>query len=100
MSSLSKPSLLLIEDGRGQGVKESLGGLCFNAFEDVDSSNISKILNRLFGYEQYNVSNKLVDEVLGQFKLDYFGSKAKAQQTRTSIDSHYKSMVEYIKHLP
>ena len=50
MSSISKPSILLNEDGHGIALRDVIGGLSFDAYQQVRKDRVYKILKKLNNY--------------------------------------------------
>lgn len=104
MSSISKPSILLTEDGRGKGVKEILPGSVINGYSDYkqyEDSLLNRILLR-FGYLEngHQQRKHLVDLIKKKMNTELQRGYPRLSLGRKSIDNHYQVMKEFIKQLP
>ena len=100
MNSISKPSVLLNEDGRGKALKDVIGGVTIDAIETVNESSYIKLAH-LFGVhiddttDPKNICEDLINIINYNLTL---GNKF--QQTRVEINRHYKQMEKFISNLP
>ena len=94
--SINKPSVLICEDGRGTSLKETVSGLYFNAFDKFKGSFFSKILNRLFKYDQY-VTNKLLCQlIINELEEEVKNNYPRISQYRKDIDGFKKNMIQFL----
>jgi hypothetical protein len=100
MSSISKPSILLSEDGRGAALKEVLGGFIANSFIKKKTDFISKILNRVIDFDQFVVDPDLHGKLMDRIIFELENELPAMQIPRASINSHYTVMSKFILSLP
>ena len=101
MCSISRPSILISEDGRGVGFETLLGGLNFhNAYSKKDGF-IYKIINKIlskpmsFSYNK-QLPEELIQHIDYEVKFRFPGIKT----IRNVIDQHYSVMKQFIQQLP
>jgi hypothetical protein len=94
--SINKPSILICEDGRGKALKETVSGLYFDAFSRFEGTLFSKILNRLFNYDQYNTNELLSKLIINELKEEIKNNYPRISQYRKDIDGYKKNMVEFL----
>ncbi len=100
MNSISKPSVLLNEDGRGKALEKVIGGMIFNAYDNVNDSLLFKILHKLsIKVDNYNNSKFLVDDLKSSINYE-LGDGIKFSQPRIEIDRHFNVMKKFIEQLP
>jgi hypothetical protein len=100
MNSISKPSVLLNEDGRGKALEKVLGGMIFNAYDSVNDSMLYKVLRKLsMNADNYNHSKFLINDLQNsiQYELE---NGIKFSQPRVEIDRHFHVMKQFIGQLP
>ena len=100
MSSISKPSILLSEDGRGAALKEVLGGFIVNSFLNKKIDFVSKGLNRVFDLDQFVTDPNLHAKLMDRIKFELENELPTMQIARSSINSHYTVMRKFIMSLP
>lgn len=104
MSSISKPSILITEDGRGAGLSEVIPGLYFNSFDSVKTSNhlVGKAINKLneFSGSRFEVYEDLPNEVITNLKYEIDNNFPRMKRTRASINNLFPVMERFIKDLP
>lgn len=100
MSSISKPSILLSEDGRGSALKNVIGGVNFIAIDKINNSIFVKLLHQLGLHYDDTLPMKYLCPDL-KYSLEYeLTNGVKFQQPRIEIDRHYNVMKEFIINLP
>jgi len=100
MNSISKPSVLIAEDGRGKALKDVFGGAILNAFDSVGKGILSKIFRRLKIFETFSVSPNLVTELEDVVRYEVDKGFPRIAPARSVIDSNFGVMSDYIKNLP
>lgn len=100
MNSISKPSVLIAEDGRGKALRDVFGGLVLDAFDSVGMGVISKIFRRLKIFDTFSTSSNLVPELCKAIEYEYNYGLPRISTARNVIDSNYKVMKDFIKSLP
>lgn len=101
MSSISKPSVLIAEDGRGKALKDVISGLIFHGYISVNDSILSKALrevNKKYDlYESYkNLPNDLINNIDYEIKNGY----SRMSLIRHNIANHFELMKSFIFQLP
>jgi len=101
MNSVSKPSVLISEDGRGKAVDKVIGGIVINGFNAYKKNIVSKVLNRLFHfYDRYTANTRVTQEVLCQLGYERKTQSARFLLSRKLIDENFRVMKKYISQLP
>jgi len=100
MNSISKPSVLLNEDGRGKALKDVIGGVTIDAIESVNESKYIKAaylmgINIDDTISPKNICQDLINTINYNLTI---GNKF--QQSRFEINRHYKQMENFISNLP
>ncbi len=100
MNSISKPSVLLNEDGRGKALEKVLGGMIFNAYDSMNDSFIYKVLRKLsMKVDNYNQSKFLVNDLRHSIHYE-LENGIKFSQPRIEIDRYFHVMKHFIGQLP
>lgn len=100
MNSISKPSILIAEDGRGKALRQVFGGLVYDAFDEVGSSMWSKAVRAAKLYETFTVFKNLHQEVVRGIRYEVRNGFPSAKSSRAAIDVNYTMMKKYIEELP
>lgn len=100
MNSVSKPSVLIAEDGRGKALTSVFGGIVVNAFDEVGDSLISKILRKLALTDTFNVYSSFDQEFINILDYEITNDYPRVRASRRTIDSNYKLMYSFLKSLP
>ena len=98
MSSISRQSILLNEDGRGKALKDVVGGLSLNAYS-TDRTLSDQFLNKIKSVEVYRPNENFIKE-LGLYINYELSSGVRLMQPRQNIDLHYNCMKRYLLQLP
>lgn len=101
MSSISKPSILIAEDGRGKGLRALLGGVIFDGFKSRNDSLADKVVNK-FGFprDRFNVNEDLTKLILRTIDSEVVNGMPRLKSVRSNIDLHFEVMKRFIKQLP
>jgi len=100
MSSISKPSVLISEDGRGKALEKVLGGVILESIDKINTSLLDKV------FKKFNLH---IDDIkplanlptdLQNFVKYELKSGVKFKQPRIEIDRHYSVMKTFIDQLP
>ncbi len=101
MSSISKPSILLSEDGRGKALSAILGGLIFDGFTNRLDALSHKMLNRLkFPIDRFVVDNNLPDLLIKTIEAELETEMPRMRSVRNNVDLHFEVMKKFIAQLP
>jgi len=101
MSSTSRYSILISEDGRAKGVERTVNGIVLNGYLDFKESILSKILNKLFNFYDRYIPNKYINQEL--FNNLFYEAKAdhhRILNSRKMIDSNFNIMEKFLRQLP
>jgi len=100
MSSISKPSVLLNEDGRGKALYGVLGGLSFDAYTSCIKNKVVSALHKVgLMYDNYQDSKYLPLDLYNNIKYELSLGK-KFEQPLNNIELHYEQMYKFINQLP
>ncbi|WMN48318.1 polysaccharide pyruvyl transferase family protein [Vibrio alginolyticus] len=100
MNSISKPSILISEDGRGKALDKVFGGCNIDGFSRVKSSLYSKIKRKLKLSSGYLVDENIDVEVLNMIEYELNNDMPRLRKTRNVINDNYKVMNDFIVSLP
>jgi hypothetical protein len=104
MSSISKLSVLINEDGRGKALSQVIPGLYFDSFESVrpNQTMLNKIKTKLLRspVSKYNVSPLLPAEIVSNLKYEFQHQFPRMSRTRKAIDDLFPTMEKFISQLP
>ena len=103
MNSISKPSILLNEDGRGKALKEVIGGLIFDAYRYTKSGQdfFSKVSRRLGRRIQpMTADTELPQNLISHLEYEMKHHYPRVSQARHNIDRHFSQMEKFAKQLP
>lgn len=100
MNSISKPSILIAEDGRGKALRRVFGGVVIDGFSEVKQGFISKVIRKLgFDYGYMN-TNYAPQEVINSIKYINKSSLVPMKLSRNMINENYEIMRDFLKQLP
>ncbi len=100
MSSLSKPSVLFSEDGRGKALERVMGGIIIDAYRKVTNNILIKILHKLsIPIDNFSPNFNLDSDIenIINYELKY---GIKLEQPKVEIQRHFKVMKKFIEQLP
>lgn len=100
MSSISKPSILIAEDGRGKALRYVFGGLIFDAFEKIQQGFWGKVKRKLGVGDTYDVAANVESEVIHSIQYELNNSFPRISASRHLIDANYKVMARFLSELP
>jgi len=99
MLSVRKPSILLIEDGRGYGVFYSLGGLCLGAIERKNNL-LYRALNKYRILSSCKLKQELSEDLINNITYEIENGFPRERHIPNIIDEHYEIMKKFISQLP
>lgn len=100
MNSISKPSVLLNEDGRGIALRDVIAGITFDAYEQVKNDHLFKLLKKIRVHQDQHVAaSNLPTDLIHAINDEYNGG-VRFEQPRQNIDSHFGKMKSFIEQLP
>lgn len=100
MSSLSRPSVLLAEDGRARALREVIGGPILDGYDDACNSAICRLLKRWRLIEPFNAYDQLHSEVEYCIEQEEREANSRARKTRAAIDVGFGTMRRFVAQLP
>ncbi|WP_156498219.1 polysaccharide pyruvyl transferase family protein, partial [Oleiphilus sp. HI0043] len=89
MNSISKPSVLVAEDGRGKALRDVFGGLVLDAFDSVGMGIVARIIRRLRIFDTFHTSENLVSELSGAIEYEINNGLPRISPSRGVIDSNF-----------
>ena len=101
MSSVSKPSVLIAEDGRGKATEKVIGGVVMHGYSNFKSDLFSKVMNKIFHrYDRYSADRRVAGDVIRQIEYELIIGGQRTRGTRKAIDMNFGFMRNYIESLP
>lgn len=102
MSSISKRSILISEDGRGKGLNDVIGGVKLESYRVVDNNNLlNKFKNKINkSYHFHKAIEDLESEVLNAVLYEFERSFHRTKKIRSNINQAYEEMKVFIEQLP
>jgi len=100
MNSISKPSFLIAEDGRGKALKYVFGSVVSNAFEDVSNGFIAKVKRKVSIGDTFKVYKYLAEEIMNIVDYEINNDFPRSKVARSDIDNNYHLMNDFMKSLP
>jgi hypothetical protein len=100
MNSISKPSLLIAEDGRGKALDKVFGGVVIDGFSRVKERFIDKVLRKLDITSGYEVDIKIPDEIVSILDYELANNLPQISRSRYLIDNNFIMMKKFINTLP
>lgn len=99
-SSISKPSILIAEDGRGKGLYQVIGGLIFDGFRDVKKDYFTKIIRKFRIADTYNALPRLHQDILNAIDYEIKTGCPRIGVVRQNINNHFSIMKDFLESLP
>jgi hypothetical protein len=101
MSSISKYSLLISEDGRAKGTKDVIGGIVLDSYLKCKDSFIAKGLSQISSlYDRYipnlNLTKDLVHNIEYEMHTDFY----RLNLSYKNIKENFEIMKAFLKQLP
>jgi len=101
MNSISKPSILVAEDGRGIAVKDVIGGVVLKGYKRFKNSLIEKVLRKLnLSKETLIESSFLTQDIVNNMVYELNQGMPRLSTTRYLIDKNFEVMKIFLKQLP
>lgn len=100
MSSISKYSILIAEDGRGKALRDVFGGVVVDAFQHVSDGFISKVLRRLNVLSGFKVDSDVHVDLVKIVEYEKMFNFPEVSATRRKINHNFEMMEYFVKSLP
>lgn len=101
MSSISKPSILIAEDGRGKALRALLGGIIFDGFTSRNDLLIDKVIDNVgLPRDRFEVDENLPRLLLRTLDSEIKNGMPRLKSVRSNIDLHFEVMKSYLNNLP
>lgn len=100
MSSISRPSILLAEDGRGKALKFVLGGAILDGYISRNDSLIKKVGSELGFADRFVVDDYLPELLMSTVNSELNSGMPRLKSVRNNIDLHFNVMKDFIFQLP
>jgi hypothetical protein len=101
MNSISKFSILITEDGRGKGVRNTIDGIVIDGYLKIKYTFFSKVFNRLLkNYDRIVENPYAIDEVINNINYEIQTDFNRLKISRKTIDYNFNIMKKFIEQLP
>lgn len=100
MNSVSKPSILLTEDGRGKAINKVIGGVVIDGIFDTKDRLLDKALYKLKLNDRLVINERLPSEVLEEYEYELDTEFHRTKISRKLIDQNFKLMKSFLYQLP
>lgn len=101
MNSVSKPSILLNEDGRGKALKDVIGGFSLDSYVIKNNNMSCKVLRKLrIPVDMYGTNEYLPEDLINQLDYELRNHFPRLSLSRNAIDRHFKVMRAFLEQLP
>ena len=100
MSSISKPSYLIAEDGRGKALSKVIGGVVLDAFYSAKENLLGKLFRKVKFSDGFQVNEFLKDELMDNLRYELEHGFPMVKTSHKIIAENYKLMENYIENLP
>ena len=101
MHSISRPSVLISEDGRGRATERVIGGVVVNSVEEYRYDLVSRVLNKLLpGFDPIRVNPHLAAEVIQAMDYEKKTRFSRMRLSRFAIDKNFEVMKTFFEQLP
>jgi hypothetical protein len=101
MSSISKPSVLITEDGRGRALANVIGGLIFEGYSRYARGWYHRLADRAgIGTRRFVPTRGIARDVVLALEYERLHGYPRLLAARAAIDSLYGTMSAFVKQLP
>lgn len=101
MGSVSKPSVLFTEDGRGKATRDVMGGMVVDGFCNVRTGKLARALNRILPLvDQYNANDNAIDDALHMLRYESSSHMQRTRMSRSMMDCNFSLMRSFLNGLP
>jgi hypothetical protein len=101
MNSISKPSILISEDGRAKATQKVIGGVVLDSYIDFREGLLFRVLNKILGsYNRYTPNQNLTKEILLNTEYEMNNNFIRSKNSRKQIDNNFEIMKYFLNQLP
>ncbi len=101
MNSISKPSVMIAEDGRGKATEKVIGGMVVHGIQSYKMGFLSRVLGKIFkNYDRYKPNHNTIIEVKNHIKYERLTSGYSVKKCRKNINNNFKVMEHFLHRLP
>lgn len=101
MNSISKPSIVIAEDGRAKASRNVIGGIVLDGYSRYSDNFLSKVLSKIFvKYDRYEPNNHLTKELVSNVSYEESVKYCRMRSSRSMIDNNYNVMKYFAEQLP
>jgi len=104
MTSLSKPTALLCEDGRGIALRDVIGGLVLNGhkYHAPFRSRLRRLINRLVGGHKdvFSAVPTLPNDLISNMDYEIENAYPRISLARKTVDANFELMKTFLRQLP
>jgi hypothetical protein len=101
MSSISMPSILLAEDGRGRALKYVMGGVILDSYVKREDSLIKKVAGKVgLNSDPFVVDDYFPELLISTINSEFNTGMPRLKSVRNNIDLHFNLMKVFINQLP
>lgn len=100
MNSIAKYTILLNEDGRGKSIKNVIGGITIDAYDNYNESYLVRKLNQLYKHDKYSANTNLTKQLLDEIDYEKMIDFNRYKISRKTIDKNFDIMQKFLQQLP
>lgn len=101
MNSISRPSVLINEDGRGKALKDVIGGFYLDAFDRGRGGFAEKLLRRVgLVTGAVRAAPELAQDLSKHLRYEFEHGLPRLSASRAQIDRHFPIMRQFLLQLP
>lgn len=100
MNSIAKYTILLNEDGRGKSIKNVIGGITIDAYDNYNESYLIRKLNQLYKHDKYSANTNLTKQLLDEIDYEKMIDFNRYKISRKTIDKNFDIMQKFLQQLP
>lgn len=100
MNSISRPSILLAEDGRGKATRDVIGGVVIDAFTGISTTRFGRLRAKLGLSDRFDTDDTVLQTLQTLFAYEQKTGFSRALSTRGRIDQNFGVMQRFVEQLP
>ena len=101
MNSLSRPSVLFAEDGRGKATRDVIGGMVVDGFDRLVDGRLARVVAGVVpGFDRYTANNAALEDALAMIRYEAESGMQRSRQSRAMIDQNFSLMQSFLAQLP